>query len=268
MYGSITFLSDFGLQDDFAGVCRGVMKRIAPDIQIIDLTHGIAAQAVTQGAMVLARSIPYTPEGVHLAVVDPGVGGDRRGVAIRCNDGRAYVGPDNGLLSLAATADAVEGIRELTNPRYHLERVSRTFHARDIFAPVAAHLAAGAPFDDLGEAVDPASLIRIELPEPTVGTMRLGATILAADRFGNLKLNVEQHHVDEAGFQPGDRIELTFAVNSYYAVVAGTFTDVSRGDLILYEDAYGAYSVAVSGGNAAALTGATAEDELTVVPAP
>ena len=160
--------------------------------------------------------------------MDPGVGGDRRAIAIRCLDERVYVGPDNGLLSLAARAESVEAVRELTNPRYHLECVSRTFHARDIFAPAAAHLASGVAFEELGAEVDPATLVRIELPEPEAEPGRIVSTVLAIDRFGNLRLNVAQHHIDVAGLKPGDRVELNFPVNSYFATVAGTFTDVSR----------------------------------------
>src|SRR4051794_18549249 len=135
MVDTITFLTDFGLQDDFVGVCRGVMKRIARDAQILDVTHGIAPHAVQQGALVLARAVPYLPVAIHLAVVDPGVGSERRAVAVRTASGRVYVGPDNGLLMLAADDDGVEAARSLTNARFHLERVSRTFHARDLFAP-------------------------------------------------------------------------------------------------------------------------------------
>jgi S-adenosylmethionine hydrolase len=266
MYGYITFLTDFGQQDDFVGVCRGVMKRIARDVEIIDITHGIAPQAVMQGALLLARSTPYLPPGVHLAVVDPGVGGDRRAVAIRTEDERVYVGPDNGLLSLAAHAASVVAVRELTNPRYHLARVSRTFHARDIFAPAAAHLAAGAVFEDLGEEVDPGTLVRIDLPAATVRPDRLGATVLAVDRFGNLQLNLTRAHIEAVGLRPGDRVELVLAVDSYYAVVAETFADASRGDLILYEDSYGAYAIAISGGDACKLTGAGPGDRLDISP--
>lgn len=266
MFDTITFLTDFGLQDDFVGVCHGVIKRIARDVEIVDITHGIAPQAVTQGALVLARSAPYMPHGVHLAVVDPGVGGGRRAVAIRTTDGRVYVGPDNGLLSLAAPADSVEAVRALTNPRYHLEPVSRTFHARDIFSPAAAHLASGVGFDELGEEVDPATLVRIELPKPVVGPTGLRATVLAVDRFGNLGLNVVRADIDAARLSPGDRVELLFAVHSYYAVVAETFADARGGELILYEDSYGAYSIAISGGNASVLTAAVLGDEVGVVP--
>src|SRR5437588_5409940 len=110
MYEFITFLTDFGLQDDFVGVCRGVIKRIAPRVQIIDVTHGIAPQAITQGALMLARAVPYLPPGVHLAIVDPGVGRGRRAVAVRTRDGRTYIGPDNGLLMLAADAGGVDAV--------------------------------------------------------------------------------------------------------------------------------------------------------------
>ena len=268
MYSYITFLTDFGQQDDFVGVCRGVIKRIARDVEIIDISHGIAPQAVTQGALLLARSVPYMPPGVHLAVVDPGVGGARRAVAIRTEDERVYVGPDNGLLSLAAHVDSVVAVRELTNPRFHLARVSRTFHARDIFAPVAAHLAVGAPFDELGDEIDPTTLARIELPAATVSPERLGATVLAVDRFGNLQLNLTRAHIEAAGLEPGNRVELVLAVDSYYAVMAETFADASRGDLIVYEDSYGAYAIAISGGDARKLTGAGPGDAIGISPAP
>jgi S-adenosylmethionine hydrolase len=260
----ITFLTDFGLQDDFAGVCRGVIKRIARDVQIIDITHGIAPQSVLQGALVLERSMPFMPVAVNLAVVDPGVGGDRRAIALRTAEGRTFVGPDNGLLSLAADAGTIEAARELTNPAYHLERVSRTFHARDVFAPVAAHLATGVPLDDLGDEIDPDTLVRIEIPQPTIGTTRIVATVLAIDRFGNLQLNLGSENVQAAGLYPGDRVELLFPASSYYAVVAETFADTRRGDLLVYEDSYGAYSIAISNGDAGKLTSAGAGDEVTI----
>jgi hypothetical protein len=266
MFDTITFLTDFGLQDDFAGVCKGVIKQIARDVEVIDITHGIAPQAVTQGALVLARAVPYMPPAIHLAVVDPGVGGDRRAIAIRTSDGRIFVGPDNGLLSLAAPVDTIVAVRSLTNARYHREPVSKTFHARDIFAPAAAHLASGVGLDELGDEVDPATLVRIELPTPGAGQSGIRATVLAVDRFGNLGLNVVESDVEAAALVPGDRVELLFAVHSYYAVLAETFSDANRGDLILYQDSYGAYSIAISGGDARALTGASAGDEVAIVP--
>jgi len=260
----ITFLTDFGVQDDFVGVCRGVMRGIAPEATVIDITHGIPPQAVAQGAVVLARAIPYMPVCVHLAVVDPGVGSDRRPVAVRTQGGRLFVGPDNGLLSLAADREGVESARALTNARYHLEEVSRTFHARDIFAPVAAHLAAGAPFDDLGEEIDPDDLVRIGLPEPEVGSDKLVGNVLTVDRFGNLALNVTREHLDELSLMPGDWVELQFALDPYYAQVAETYADAKSGELILYEDSYGAMAIAVRDGNAGRLTGAGPGDRVRI----
>ena len=137
----VCFLTDFGLQDDFVGTCHGVIARIAPDVRVIDVTHGIPPQAVLQGALVLAGTLPYMPIGVHLAVVDPGVGGVRRPVALRDNEGRLFVGPDNGLLLPAAERAGIAEVHELANPAYALPSISRTFHGRDLFAPAAAHLA-------------------------------------------------------------------------------------------------------------------------------
>jgi S-adenosylmethionine hydrolase len=260
----ITFLTDFGVQDDFVGVCRGVMRGIAPEATVIDITHGVPPQAVTQGAVLLARAIPYMPVCVHLAVVDPGVGTDRRPIAVRTRSGRLFVGPDNGLLLLAADREVVEAARALTNGHYHLEEVSRTFHARDIFAPVAAHLAAGAEFDDLGEELEPDKLVRVRLPEPEVGSDKLVGNVLTVDRFGNLALNVTRAHLDELSLTPGDWVELEFGLDPYYAQVAETYADARAGELILYEDSYGAIAIAVSGGNAARLTGAGAGDRVRV----
>src|SRR6184192_1149543 len=142
----VTFLTDFGLQDDFVGTCHGVIKRIAPDVEIIDITHGIRPGRILQGALVLRNTLPFMPVGVHLAVVDPGVGGSRRPLALRDAEGRIYVGPDNGLL--LPSTDRFGGVaaaHELANPAYALESVSHTFHGRDLFAPAAAHLASGVP---------------------------------------------------------------------------------------------------------------------------
>src|SRR6266516_1950735 len=146
------------------------MKRIAPAVQIIDITHGISPQAVLQGALVLRNTLSYMPEGVHLAVVDPGVGGARRPRALRDRGGRLYVGPDNGLLLPAIEAmGGIDEAHELANPRYALEPVSRTFHGRDLFAPAAAHLALGVQLGDVGPPVAPDALVRLDLPESAFG---------------------------------------------------------------------------------------------------
>ena len=254
----ITFLTDFGLGDDFVGTCHGVMKRIAPDVQIIDITHGISPQGVLQGALTLANTLPFMPVGVHLAVVDPGVGGARRALALRDGEGRVHVGPDNGLLIPAAEKlGGIAEAHELTNPEYALESVSRTFHGRDLFSPAAAHLALGLALAELGPPIDPEALARLDVPQPEVGHTRINCTVLAVDRFGNVQLNLERSHLDAAGVVPGTRIELQVGTERYFAVAARTFADARRGDIILYEDAYRNLSIAISGGNAAAMFGAS-----------
>lgn len=260
----IAFLTDFGLRDGFVGVCHGVIATIAPATRVIDVTHQIPPQAIQQGALVLAATAEYMPPGVHLAVVDPEVGGARRAVAIETRDGRTFVGPDNGLLTRAADALGIGAAHELTNAAYRLPEVSRTFHARDVFAPAAAHLANGVAIADLGSALDPATLVRLSIPEPEVGRTQIGATVLDVDRFGNVQLNVRRTHVDAFGLEPGERVELRLALDRYYATVARTFADAGSGELLLYEDSYGAWSIAIASGDAARLTGAHPGDEIRI----
>ena len=262
----ITFLTDFGLQDDFVGTCHGVMKRIAPEAQIIDVTHGIPPQAVLQGALVLANTLPYMPVGVHLAVVDPGVGGVRRALALQDAEGRIYVGPDNGLLLPAAERAGITGAHELANPDYALEPVSRTFHGRDLFAPAAAHLAKGLPIGDLGPPVDPEALVRLELPQPEFSDGVVHATTLYVDSFGNMALNLTRDDIDRVGVVPGSRVELDLSGERYYAVAARTFADARSGEVILFEDSYRNMSIAISNGNAAAILRAVIGKPLSIRP--
>jgi S-adenosyl-L-methionine hydrolase (adenosine-forming) len=261
----LTFLTDFGLTDDFVGTCHGVMKRIAPDVEIIDITHGIPPRQVLQGALTLANTLPYMPSGVHLAVVDPGVGGARRALALRDGEGRLHVGPDNGLLIPAV--EKLGGIveaHELTNPDYALESVSRTFHGRDLFSPAAAHLALGVPLAALGPPIAPDALARLDLPQPEIGTTRIRATVLSIDRFGNMQLNLDRTHIEQAGILPGTRLELELGAERYYAVAARTFADARSGDIILYEDAYRNTAIAISGGNAAEMFAAREGQDLRI----
>ena len=259
----ITFLSDFGLQDDFVGTCHGVMATIAPDARVIDVTHGVRPGHVLQGALVLANTVPYMPVGVHLAVVDPGVGSNRRPLALRDREGRLYVGPDNGLLLPAADRfGGVAEAHELANAEYSVQPVSRTFHGRDLFAPAAAHLAGGVELEELGPPVDPDELVRLELPEPEVGHNRIRAVALVVDRFGNVALNLRREHVEQAELAPGTRVELTCRGEQFYAVFARTFGDAPRGSLILYDDSYGSLALAVSQGSAAQLLRVEEGDEI------
>ncbi len=247
----ITFLSDFGLKDDFVGTCHGVMKRIAPEAQIIDITHGIPPTSILEGALVLANTLGFMPVGVHLAIVDPGVGGPRRALALRDAEGRMYVGPDNGLLLPAAGKRGIEAAHELANPAYALDSISRTFHGRDLFAPAAAHLANGVPLAELGPPVDPEVLVRLDLPEPVIADGAIHATLLYVDSFGNIALNLDRDDVESLGIVSGTRVELDLAGERYYAVMARTFADARAGDVILYEDSYKKMSLAISRGSAA-----------------
>ena len=248
----VTLLTDYGVVDEFVGVAHGVIKRIAPDADVIDITHGILPQHVLQGALVLADALPFMPVGVHLSVVDPGVGGGRRPLALRGGDGRLYVGPDNGLLLVAA--DRLGGVTEaveLTEAAYMLEPVSATFHGRDIFAPAAAYLANGVPLEKLGPTLDPAALVRVTLPEARVDDGRVHATVVVVDRFGNLRLNVTAEDLREAVIELGDAIEVEVDGRHYAAVVARTFADVGLGKLILYADSSRSMSLAINRGSAA-----------------
>ena len=229
-----------------------MIKRIAPDVEVLDITHGIAPRNVLQGALVLADALPYMPSGVHLGVVDPGVGGVRKALAARGRDGRIYVGPDNGLLLLAA--DRLGGIAEafeIANRDYMLHPVSRTFHGRDVFAPAAAHVALGLPLDELGPSLVPSELQRLDVPEPDIAPFWVGATVLSVDRFGNVQLNATGDDLEAVGMRAGTELELEVGDSRHSAVAAQTFTDVSPGEILVYEDSYGRAAIAVSSGDAA-----------------
>jgi S-adenosylmethionine hydrolase len=240
------------------------MKRIAPDAEILDITHGIERQQVLQGALVLANTLPYMPAGVHLAVVDPKVGSGRRVIAVRGPD-RLYVGPDNGLLLVAADKlGGVEEAVELTNEDYRLAPVSATFHGRDIFAPAAAHLAAGVSPAELGPALDLESLERLELPAPEIGEGRIRVTVLYVDKYGNVQVNATTDDLSQAGIVPGSEIEIDVGYESYFASVARTFADVRAGEILLYEDSYRNIALAINAGNAAEMLSARSGTELRI----
>jgi S-adenosylmethionine hydrolase len=261
----VTFLSDFGLENAFVGICHGVIRRIAPDVQIIDVTHGVPPQAVLQGALELRQALPFMPVGVHLAVVDPGVGGARRPLALRSDDGRVYVGPDNGLLTLAA--DRLGGVaeaRELANPELALRPVSRTFHGRDLFAPAAAHVAVGVALSELGPPVDPDTLVRLELPEPELVADGVVATVLALDRFGNAQLNLSLPDLQRLGVRHGARLRVDTAAGRVDARATATYADSESGETVLIEDSSGHVALAVNRGNAAWTHGLAPGDTIRV----
>jgi S-adenosylmethionine hydrolase len=264
----ITFLSDYGHEDDFVGVCHGVIASICPEARVIDITHGLRRHDVLAGAIVLRNTLPYMPAGVHLAVVDPEVGGQRRAVALRVSDGRFLVGPDNGLLSLAASSG--EGIVEAADigrSPFRLMPISATFHGRDIFAPVAAHLAAGASLADAGEPLDPAELVTVTTPVPRRDGEELIAHVVYVDHFGNVELDIRHEDLADSCLKLGHGVTLRSRAQTAVAPFALTFADVGAGELLVYEDAYRTLAVAVSGGDAATRLGLAPGDELRVKPA-
>ncbi|MBV9424533.1 MAG: SAM-dependent chlorinase/fluorinase [Solirubrobacterales bacterium] len=264
----ITFLSDYGLEDEFVGVCHGVIATICPEARVIDISHGIARHDVRTGAVILRAALAYMPLGVHLAIVDPDVGAERRAVALRLADGRALVGPDNGLLSLAA--DRFGGVLEaveIAHSKYRLEPVSATFHGRDIFAPVAAHLAAGTPLAEAGEPCDPDVLVRLELPRPRLADGALVAHAMYIDRFGNVQLNVEHGDLADSGLKLGHHLAVQAgAGTAHEAPFARTFADVAVDELLVYEDAHRRLAIAVNHGSAADRLGVSVDDELRIRP--
>lgn len=264
----ITFLSDYGYGDEFAGVCRAVMVRIAPDSRITDITHGVQRHSVRQGAALLANSLPYAAPGVHLAVVDPGVGSARRPVAAALAGDRVLVGPDNGLLFIACLAlgGAVAAV-DLTESPFRLEPVTATFQGRDIFAPVAARLALDAPLAEAGEPIDPGTLTELELPSPRIYPDRIVAHVAYSDGFGNVTLNLK--HSDLAGtfLQMGHRVAVETGRAQVNVPFARTFSDVGEGQGLLYEDAVRSLALAVNRASAAEALGLAADDEVTLSPA-
>lgn len=234
---------------------------------IVDVTHGIERHGIRHGALVLAASLPYMPAGVHVAVVDPQVGTERRAVAVRCGDGRLLVGPDNGLLSLAwERAGGVEEAVDVSRSPHRLEPVSATFHGRDVFAPVAAHLAAGAELADAGEPLDPAKLVKLSLPQARVENRTAIAHALVIDVFGNVSLDLRHEHLLELGLSIGSRARIEARGGRREATVVQTFADVPSGEFLIYEDAWGAVAIGVNRGDAAIQLRLTPDDELRIAP--
>lgn len=264
----VTFLSDYGTADEFAGVCRAVIARIAPAVTVIDLTHGIPRHAVRQGAFVLAGALPFAPAGVHLAVVDPGVGSKRRPVAVRVDsEERLLVGPDNGLLAPAiATLGGAREAVDLTASPFRLTPLSATFHGRDLFAPVAARLAAGAELAEAGAPVEPASLAALELPRPLIERRRILAHVLHVDAFGNALLDVGPAELSDTFLRKGESAALEIGGSPLTLPFTATFSDVAPGEPLLYEDSSRRLAIAINQGSAASALRLAPDDEVTISP--
>jgi S-adenosylmethionine hydrolase len=227
---TIVFLSDFGYRNEWVGICHAVMNRIAPESPIVDLSHGVPPLDVRNGALLLVDSLPYlAPDAVVLAVVDPSVGRDRD-VALESRDGRLVVGPDNGLLAPAAAAlGGVARAVEITSGDVVLLPISPSFHARDVLAPAAAHLAAGVALETLGPAIDPATLAEMTIAEPSVEEGKIECEVLDLNRFGNVLLNVRSSHLADAGLDQVATVQIDSTSGSAQAHWGSTYADVEPG---------------------------------------
>ena len=250
-YDWLTFLSDYGHDDVFVGVCKGVIAGVAPKVQIIDICHLIAPQDVEAGAQALAAAMPFMPRAVHLAVVDPQHAEHSRGVAVRTKDDSIFVGPDNGVLSHAWEArGGVTAAVEITNEDLWLDQIHATFRGRDVYAPVAAHLATGRPLDDVGPKVKPAELTSLATRVATVDDDHVHAEISAIDHFGNVALNLARADLEAAGIVLGDTVELRCNGRTLTVPFTHSFGEVPTGRLSLCEDSFRAIQLAVNAGRA------------------
>lgn len=249
--GRIAFLTDYGYADAFAGICRAVMTSRAPGTEVIDLTHGIPPGDVRRGAFVLESAVDHVGPAIFLAVVDPGVGGDRRAVALGAGSS-TFVGPDNGLLIEAAEwAGGIDRAVEISRGPFVARTRSHTFHGRDVFAPVAAALAGDEDLGSAGEPLDPDGLVRLDLPDSSVGGERVETHVLVEDGYGNLSLGLR---VDEPGILPfghGEilRIEPEDAA-AFEAPFTRTFDSVPAGEPLVFVDSTDRLAIAVNRGSA------------------
>ncbi len=252
-YDTVSFLSDYGLTDEFVGVVHSVIRSITPDVKVIDLTHQIPAYDVRAGGLALARSAPYLCPGVVLGVVDPGVGGPRRALAVEVGDGMSVlIGPDNGLLAPAvAMCGGASRAFQLDNAEYQLPAPGPTFAGRDVFAPAAAYLCAGVPLETLGTQVDPASLLPGLLPISHIIEDELASEVLWVDRYGNAQLNLDPDEIE--GF--GDRVRVRFNDEVRTARVVETYAEIGPMDLGLIVDSYGLVALVVDQQSAASQLG-------------
>jgi len=262
----VSFLSDYGYADEFVGVCKAVMLSLAPELTIVDVSHDVPPHDVRAGALTLVRAVQYLPEGIVLAVVDPGVGTERRAVAIETESG-ILLGPDNGLLApaVAMIGGATRAI-DLTNDEYQLDAPGPTFAGRDVLAPAAGFLARGVTLDELGDDIDPASLTPGLVPLPSVEDGTLVGEVWWVDRFGNCQLNVDPDELGAFGVAPGAHLEVRFGGTARQARWVRTYADAKPSELVLLVDSYGLLALALDRRSAAADCGLRAGSAVTIVP--
>jgi S-adenosyl-L-methionine hydrolase (adenosine-forming) len=264
----VSFLSDYGHADEFVGVCKSVMLSLVPELKIIDITHDLPPQDVRAGALTLVRAAQYLPDGgIVLAVVDPGVGTDRRLVAVEVEHG-ILLGPDNGLLAPAvAILGGAQRVVALTSTEHQLPAPGPTFAGRDILAPAAAHLAAGVDLSDLGEEVDPAGLVPglVSLPQHDEGGAIRGE-VWWIDRFGNCELNVDPDELRAHGAEPGAVLEVRFGDQARSVRWVHTYADAKPAELVMLVDSYGLAALALDRASAAAECKLRPGSAVTLVP--
>lgn len=260
----ITLLSDFGANDPYVAEMKGVILSICPDAVLIDVSHGVEKFNVAMGAFLLASAVKFFPKGsIHVGVVDPGVGGPRKPIIIEVECGY-LIGPDNGLLALAAEREGVKNIYEIKLGRYTLKEISSTFHGRDVFAPVAAYLARGVPPNAIGVKVE-------DYTKPSIfrSISRRGwaeSTILHVDSFGNLITGLSWEDADEAGFSSASKFQVLVDGRVFKALRASTYSDVEEGELALIPyGSHGFTELAVNKGSAANLLKVRIGDKLIIV---
>jgi S-adenosylmethionine hydrolase len=255
---TIVFMTDFGTVDDSVNICKGVMYSIDPTVRIVDLTHQVTPFSILDGARFLYGSTPYFPAGtVFDVVIDPGVGSTRKAVVIKSKKGQYFVLPDNGLITLVAQRDGLEGAHEITNTSWMIGKaLSSTFHGRDIFAPASAHLAKGDDWTQAGPEVDVASLVKLDLKPASVDAQGLHGSVIATDGpFGNLVTNVDADDFLKLGYKRGDTVHVTIGGQTFDIPFVKTFSDVPLKKPLFYIDSRGHLGLAVNQGSFAATYG-------------
>jgi len=244
---TVVFMTDFGVVDDSVALCKGVMYEITPNLRIVDLTHQVNPFSIADGARFLFGATPYFPAGtVFVAVVDPGVGSSRKAVVVKSKRGQYFVLPDNGLMTMVEDRDGIEGVREITNPDWMIgAKVSSTFHGRDIFSPVGAHLARGDDWTQVGPIVK--ELVRLDLTPAEFGDQGLTGKVIALDGpFGNLVTNINSDDFLKLGYQRGDRLKVAIAGHEVELPFVKTFSDVPLKQPLLFIDSRGRASFALN----------------------
>ncbi len=248
--GPIVLMTDFGLKDPYVGVMKGVIRKINPDAEIIDLTHMVGRQDVYQAAILLYVSYKYFPHGsIFVCVVDPGVGSSRRALLVETRN-YYFIGPDNGCLALAVFDNGVVNMYDVSESRYRLERVSYTFHGRDVFAPVAAWLSKGIPLEELGRQIDPGSMVKIEIGKPVVKEGLIIGEIIYADIFGNLMTNIKREYLEGINVKHGDKLRIVVDGREIICPFVPSFSHVGKGEYACYINSWDHFEIGINHGNA------------------